>query len=167
MKKIIFIISLLIIAFTSHGQSQGTPIGNAKAYTPVKGAVKIDSGLYLPRKFPISYIGLDSSSMVWYDPITKHVWYHDGTSRKEMVPKSYVDSAILAVGEWGSFTASGLTVSQVYTTTVTSGHTRSFVQSQNQNAAVFSSSVTGTVLAIRVFSVIPGASNLTFTYQLK
>lgn len=97
MKRLVLIILLSIGALQVMAQTAGSPLGNATSYIPLKGGFKIDSGLYLPKKFPLSYRSLDSTGLLWYDLITKHVWYHNGTARKETVPKTYVDSAVSSV----------------------------------------------------------------------
>lgn len=101
MKRLILIISLLIGTLSVMAQTAGSSLGNAKSYVPLKGGFKIDSGLYLPKKYPISYHSLDSTGLLWYDLITRHLWYHNGTARKETVPKTYVDSAIASVSAGG------------------------------------------------------------------
>lgn len=101
MKRLILIISLLIGTLSVMAQTAGSSLGNATSYVPVKGGLKVDSGLYLSKHFPVSYRSLDSTGILWYDLITKHLWYHNGTARKETVPKTYVDSAVASVSAGG------------------------------------------------------------------
>jgi hypothetical protein len=92
--KIILIASSILLLSFAAAFSLYTPIGSPKTWLDVLGGIRVDSALRLPLNYNPSYTNTDSIGRIWYNTITKTIWFHDGITRRQIIDSGGGGSAV-------------------------------------------------------------------------